>query len=94
MEKQKLLLEKVLKKISPYWNLADGFLALLQSDYCDEQTVSTLMDLIYKSMKQVNSEINKDKLQKGIDVVKHIRDMEWKKTSNHDEELDILLQGI
>ena len=46
MEKKKELLIKVLKKLQPHWNLAEGFLALLESEYVDEDAMNGLAKVI------------------------------------------------
>jgi hypothetical protein len=39
MEKKKQLIIKVLEKLKPYWDLAEGVLALVESKYADEKLV-------------------------------------------------------
>ena len=53
MEKKKELLIKVLKKLQPHWNLAEGFLALLESEYVDEDAMNGLAKVIANKIKNI-----------------------------------------
>lgn len=53
MEKKKELLIKVLKKLQPHWNLAEGFLALVESEYVDEDAMNGLAKVIADKIKNI-----------------------------------------
>lgn len=95
MEQKKKLLIKVLKKLKPYRNLADGFLALLESEYVTDEIVDKLIGALQDATDQVNKENEKEKMNKGLKLMKKIKnreDQEDKKMT--DEDLDKLLETI
>ena len=53
MEQKKQLLIKVLTKLQPYWNLAEGILALLESGYADEDAMNGLAKVIADKIKNI-----------------------------------------
>jgi len=64
MEKKKQLLIKILSKLSKYWELAEGFLIVLRSDYADKQTVEELAHMIHDASKKMTSGKVKTTLKK------------------------------
>ena len=64
MEIKKQLLIKVLTKLKPYRNLAEGILALIESSYVDNQTIDGIIRLINQSMKRVKKARQKVAMQK------------------------------
>ncbi|MEI6671938.1 MAG: hypothetical protein WCL02_00815 [bacterium] len=76
MEQKKQLLIKILTKLIPYRDLAEGILALVQSDYIDNKTIDTIIQLINQSIKNVKKEQKKVILQKGLEKIQTIKHME------------------
>lgn len=64
MEQKKQLLIKVLTKLQPYWNLAEGILALLKSEYIDEKTIESIIHMINQTIKITKKTQNKSMLEK------------------------------
>jgi hypothetical protein len=64
MEYKKKLVIKVLTKLKPYRNLAEGFLALVESIYIDEKSMDAIIQSIAQSIKSVKKESEKLALQK------------------------------
>jgi hypothetical protein len=64
MEQKKQLLIKVLTKLQPYWNLAEGILALIESKYCTDKTIDGLITLLQDSIKMVKKDQEREKLEK------------------------------
>jgi hypothetical protein len=93
MEKKKQLLIKVLTKLQPHRNLADGFLALIDSPYCTDKTIDGLITLLKDSLKMVKTDKEKKRFQKSLELVKKIRDQEEKENDRMtDKDLDRLLE--
>jgi len=63
MEKKKKLLIKVLTKLKPYRNLADGILALIESSYVDEKTIDGVIQIMAKALRNAKSKQEKARLQ-------------------------------
>ncbi|MBU0627447.1 hypothetical protein KKG31_00655 [Patescibacteria group bacterium] len=87
MDKKKQLLLKVLKKLQPYRNLAEGLIALVDSKYIDEKTIDGLLLIINQSIKNVKEGKEKTKLQKAVEVVQKIKHSE--KIEREDEALEV-----
>ncbi len=94
MEIKKQLLIKVLTKLKPYRDLAEGILALVESSYVDNQAIDGIIRLINQSIKTVKKEREKGVMQKWLELVQRIKDMEEKENQISDKELDKLLADI
>jgi hypothetical protein len=64
MEKKKKLIIKVLTKMKPYRNLAEGILALVESSYADEKTIDGILHIMNQSIKSIKKENEKELMQK------------------------------
>jgi hypothetical protein len=64
MEKKKELIIKVLTKMKPYRNLAEGILALVESSYMDEKTIDGIIHIMNQSIKSIKKENEKELMQK------------------------------
>jgi hypothetical protein len=64
MEKKKELIIKVLTKMKPYRNLAEGILALVESSYMDEKTIDGILHIMNQSIKSIKKENEKELMQK------------------------------
>lgn len=95
MEKKRQLLIKVLKKLEPYWNLATGFLALLESEYISDEIMDKLMGALQDAIEQVTKERDKMKFRKGLKIIKKIKNQEEQEDKKMtDEDLDKFLETI
>lgn len=95
MEQKKKLLIKVLTKLKPYRNLADGFLVLVESEYVTDEIVDKLIGALQDAMDQVSKENEKEKLSKGLRLIKKIKNQEEQEDKKMTEEdLDKLLETI
>ena len=92
MEKKKQLLLKVLTKLQPYRNLAEGLIALVDSKYIDEKTIDGLLVIINQSIKNVKESKNKEKMVKAVEIVEKIKQQEMQDTES--EDVEKLLEGI
>jgi len=93
MEQKKALLIKILTKLNPYRNLAEGILALLQSSYIDDKAIDGVITIISQSIKSVKKDNEKTVLQKWLEKIQQIRHMEEDENLS-EEELDKLLFDI
>ncbi len=91
MEPKKQLLIKVLQKLQPYRNLAEGILALVESRYCTDKTLDGLIVLLQDSIKIVKKDQEKDKLEKGLALIQKIRHQE---EDEHDQMTDEDLEKL
>jgi len=92
MEQKKQLLLKVLNKLLPYWNLAEGLIALVDSKYIDEKTIDGLLVVINQSIKNVKDSKNKEKMVKAVEIMEKIKQEEMEENETNDVEK--LLEGI
>jgi len=92
MEQKKKFLIKVLKKLQPQWNLAEGFLALLESKYVTDEIMDTLIGALQEALEVVKSDKEKETFKRWLKLVKKIKNQEDKEEKMTDEELDRLLE--
>lgn len=90
MEKKKKLLIQVLTKIKPYRDLAEGILALVESSYIDEKAIDGVIHLISQSIKTVKNKWEKTKLQKWLEKIQKIKQMEEDEKMSEGELENIL----
>ena len=90
---KKALVIKVLEKLSSTRDLADGIIALLTNAQVDEQTIDGLISIINKSMHTVQSKQDASILQKSLDVLHKIQDMQTNDGAS-DAELQAILDRI
>lgn len=90
---KKALVIKVLEKLSPKRDLADGIIALLTKTHVDEQTIDGLISIINKAMHTIQSKQNANALQKSLDVLHKIQDMQ-DNDGNSEAELQAILDTI
>jgi hypothetical protein len=90
---KKILLIQVLKKLESHWDLAPGILALIQSSYVDEKVIDGVLTIISKSIKSIKKQEQKQKIQKWLEKIQQIKDMESNDQIS-EEKLDQLLSDI
>lgn len=93
MEQKKELILRVLEKLEWYWDMAWDFIILIRSTYCTNEVIDSLIKLIYKSMKTIQKNNEKELVQKTLEKIQKIRQLE-KEAEISDEELDVLLDNI
>ncbi len=93
MEQKKLLILKVLEKLRWHRDLAEDLIILVESSYCTDSVLDSLINLIYKSMKTIQKGNEKEFVQRSLEKIQKIRQIE-KETEMSDEELDVLLDNI
>ncbi len=86
MNSKKEILIQVLKKLSPYRNLAEGVLALIESNYIDEKTIDSVLFLITQSLKTTKKGKEKERLEQSAQIVKKIQKKEMKQKDVEEAE--------
>ena len=78
MEQKKELLIKVLEKLQPQWNLAEGILALVKSSYVDEKSIDGVVKLIAEGIKNIKSRQQDEWVQKiqKLEQTHHQRELQ------------------
>jgi hypothetical protein len=92
MEKKKELLIKVLTKLKPYRNLADGILALISNSDVDEKIIDAIVLIINQSVKKTKNSKEKTRLTKTAEIIKKIQQKEMREKDV--EEAEALLSQI
>lgn len=88
------MLMKVLKSLIPYWDMAEGFLLMLEEDKDDEELVSNLKKLIIPNIKKIE---DKNKVQKITNTLNALKEKERKENLHNKkdiEELEDLIAGL
>ena len=93
MNQKKALLIQILNKLKPHRELADGILALIESWYANDKAVDGLIHVISNSIRTLKDGEQKTVLQKWLEMVQKIKDMEENEKMS-EEELDKLLADI
>lgn len=93
MEQKKELLIKVLKKLIPHWDLAEGVLALVESGSIDDQTIDGVIHILAQSIKKLQNKEDTTKLQKSLEKIQQIKMLEDEEKIS-EENLDALLADI
>ena len=93
-QKKKDAIVKILTKLVPYWDLAEGFLTLVQSEYCDDQTINELSRMIWNAASEMEELDKKKILNKGLSMIKKIHEGERKDKEEEEEELDHMFDNL
>lgn len=92
MTKKELLIQ-TLKKLKPHRELAEGILALMESWYADDKAIDGVIHVIASSLRTLKDDEQKTILQKWLEMVQKIKDMEENEKIS-EEDLDKLLADI
>ena len=93
MDKKQLIIT-ILTKLKPYRNLAEGLLALVESQYIDDKTIDWLIHIFASSIKEIKNTGDKEKLEKGLALVKKLKKQEDTEQLQDEESVDNLLDTI
>ena len=95
MQQKKELLIKVITKLKWHWDLAEGFLALIKSDYMNNEIMDTLISALQESIGEVNTNNKKEKITKWLRLIYKIRNQEDQEDNRMtDEDLDKILETM
>jgi len=95
MENKKKFLIKVLKKLQTQRPLAEGFLALLESEYATDKIMDNLINALQEAIEVVKTDSEKNTFKKGLRLIKKIRNKEEQQEKKMtDEDLDKILETM
>ncbi|MCR5412167.1 MAG: hypothetical protein K6E76_04210 [Patescibacteria group bacterium] len=90
MEEKKTFLIQILEALLPYWDLAKGFLFLVQ-----QETNDLFIDKMYHTIKQEIKQITSKNLKKQINTtLKKLKEKEQQEERNNEDYLEDLLDNI
>lgn len=87
---KKETLEKILKALTPYRDMAEWFLSLLDNNE-DENIMDSLYDIITNEIKKINNENDRENIKKSL---KKIKEQEEKEREEENEYLENLINNI
>lgn len=93
MDQKKEIVIKILERLQWYRDMAADLLVIVESSYCTDETLDSLINIMDKSMKTVKKWNEKKIMEKSLLKIQHIRQME-KNEKMSDEDLDALLADI
>ncbi len=93
MDKRSYIIS-ILQKLKSYRPIAEGILALIESTYCNDQTIDVLLKMLRQGVKQVTTRQGQEKFQKAIELVQKIKHTEEQEDKNKEMELDAMLNTI
>ena len=93
MEQKKSLVMEVLRRLQPYREMASDLFVIVKSSYCNEELLNAIINLLNKSIKNVVKGNQKEAIEKSIEQIKRIRDIEEKEKLD-DMEIDDILSAI
>ena len=94
---QKDYLIKILEQLEPVWSLARWLKILVNGWHLDNNLIDTLIEAIQWAVHTAKTDLDKQKLQKWLDALQRMRQMEAeaRKREEQDlEELDKMLEEI
>lgn len=95
MEQKKELLIKVLKKLQPQRDMAEGFLALIESEYITDNIMNMLISTLQESIEAIKGDSEKEKFKKGLKLIRKIKNQEEQEEKKMtDEDLDKILETM
>ncbi len=94
MQAKKKILNKILKKLIWHRSLSEWFLVLLNSEYCDEQTVNELSRMIYNASKDMKKSKEQAILQKWLSLINQIHQQEITEREQEENELNDMLNSL
>ena len=86
IEKKKDLLLKVLGKLKPYRDIADGLSVFVQSEYASEETIDNIIHFLKEKIQQVKH-MQQEQAQQKVKRIKKIAEKEEKKDIDDAEKL-------
>jgi len=96
MDKREYLL-KILSYLEPVWGLAKWLKILVERWNFDDSMLNILMDAVEWAISTAKSDFDKEKLQKWLDAMKKMRELEEKSLVEDERDLadlDLVLDDI
>lgn len=96
MDKKEYLL-KVLTQLEPIWNLAKWLKILVEQGQLDDNLLDTVTQAVEWAVHTTKDELSKQKLQKSLNALQRLKQMEDESRAKDEEdlaELDKMLEDI
>ena len=96
MDKKEYLL-KVLTQLEPIWNLAKWLKILVEQWHLDDNLLDTVTQAVEWAVHTTKDELSKQKLQKSLNALQRLKQMEAESRAKDEEdlaELDKMLEEI
>ena len=93
MEKKKEIVLQILDRLKWYWNRADELIVMVNSVYCTDEVLDSLINFINDAVKSAKKDEEKQALQKSMIQLQKIKELEEKEKYS-DEELDSILDNL
>ena len=91
---KKEFLEKILEPFEDTWPLWKALLILLKNDELEWSSIDSLVQIMEESMKSVESDLDKERIQRWIDLLKRREELDNKKNESDLSELESMLDTI
>lgn len=92
-EKRQTVVE-ILQKLHGIWDLAEGFLLIVQSEYVTEKILDVLIDTVQQAINKVKSEEQQSALQSALSSLERLKEQEAIFRQQDEQEADLLLSKI
>jgi hypothetical protein len=92
MDRKQVLIE-VLNKLIPYWNLAEGFLALVKQTQ-DDDFIESLFVFIKTQISQIKDKKIKQDIIEQIENIKKMKNKEIDSSKKDTEEADKMIDDL
>lgn len=83
---KKQALQRILEALIPYWDLAEGFLLILQEEWNDE-LIEKLYQQILSEIRKINSEEQQEKIKTALQKLRERSDAVTKSDEQDAEEM-------
>lgn len=96
MDKKDYLI-KILKQLEPIWNLAKWLEILVEQWHLDDNLLDVIAQAVEWAVHTTKDELSKRKLQKSLDALQRLKQMEAESREKDEEdlaELDKMLEEI
>lgn len=96
MDKKEYLI-RILDQLQPVWNLASGLKTLVEIWHLEDDMLNTITQAVEWAIHTTKSELAKRKLQKWLEALQHMKQMEAQARLKDEEDLkklDKLLEEI
>ena len=94
---QKEYLIKILEQLEPIWSLARWLKILVNGWHLDNNLLETLIEAVQWAIHTAKTDLDKKKLQRSLDALQRMRQMEAEARKREEEdllELDKMLEEI
>jgi len=87
---QKEYLIKILEQLEPVWSLARWLKILVNGWHLDNNLIETLIEAVQWAIHTAKTDLDKEKLEKWLNALQRMRQMEEEARKKEQEDLDEL----